>query len=88
MGFNMEIMYVPVASILQKRDMMIAWRETSKRAMISSFVLAALCFVGFICFLNKEIPFGWLHIASGVLFAFSGVLSRKWNAFGYVLPFC
>lgn len=83
MKFNMEIMYVPVASINEKRDMMNDWKNTSNN--VRNFSLIATAVTGFVAmllrFLSEE--FFYIFAAGAVIFLLSAFLAHKWSGLGY-----
>ncbi len=83
MKFSMEKMYVPVASVNEKRDMMNDWRNTSNN--VRNFSLIATAVTGFVAMLlrsyNEE--FFYIFAAGAVIFLLSAYLAYKWSHFGY-----
>ncbi len=84
MNLNMEIMYVPQSTILQKKDMMSDWEKTSKNASICSYISAFLSVID--AFISKGV-YQWVLLGIALGFIICGVLCKKWKLLGYVLSF-
>lgn len=84
MKLSMEIMYVPVANIKQKKDMITDWRFTSDKASKFSLVAALVSVMASISmrFLGDE--FYFIFLGSGALFLLSSVFCKKWYLSAYM----
>ena len=84
MKLTMETMYVPVATIRQKRDMIADWRATSDNASKFSFVAAAVSVLGAITMKGFHNDFWFIFLGSAALLLLGGLLCRKWYFSAYV----
>ncbi len=84
MKLSMEILYVPVANIIQKREMMADWRTTSENASKFSLVAALVSVLATISmkFLNDD--FYFIFLGSGALFLLSAMFCKKWYFSAYI----
>ncbi len=84
---SMEIMYVPVANLQEKRDMMEDWKRTSSRAESFSFISAVACGAMFATMkFIYAFEFSWVYVVLGLLFLLSAFFMKKWWLWGYILP--
>ncbi len=84
MKLNMELIYVPVANIHQKREMMTEWKATSNSASKAALFCAVVPAAVFLIFKSVPSEFGWLHLVSALLFAAASYLCKKWSYWGYI----
>lgn len=80
---SMEIMYVPVASNDEKRNMMTDWRTTSGRATKYSLLCAACEILISIFLLREKYGFWYIPLAVAAILSLSALLTRKWLLSGY-----
>ena len=84
MKLSMEIMYVPVANIKQKKDMVMDWRFTSDKASRLSFVAALVSVLAAISMKYFKDEFYFIFLGSGALFLLGALFCRKWYLPAYI----
>ena len=84
MKLSMEIMYVPVANIKEKRDMITDWRFTSDKASNFSLVAALISVLAAISLKFFKDEFYFIFLGSGALFLLSALFCRKWYFSAYM----
>ena len=84
MKLSMETMYVPVANIYQKKEMISDWRFTSDKASKYSLVAALLSILATISMRFFGDEFFFIFIGSGALFLLGALLCKKWYFCAYV----
>ena len=86
MKFNMETIYIPHASVFDKRDMMFDWKETSNRSAISGWIFAFFPVVLSCVYYD---PFGDLFEfsmwGSSLALVIGGIFCKKWKLWAYYL---
>ncbi len=84
MKLNMETVYVPEADVIQCRDMMTHWRETSEKVSKFSFICFLLSVMSFLSLLACKDPFFYVYAGTSGLFLIGGIFSKKWYYTSYV----
>jgi len=87
MKLSMETMYVPVANINQKREMISDWRATSDNASKYSLVAALVSILATISMKFFNDDFYFIFLGSGALFLLSALFCRKWYFSAYISVF-
>jgi hypothetical protein len=80
----METMYVPVANINQKRDMIADWRTTSEKASKFSLVAALVSVFATISMWFFHNEFYFIFLGSGALFLLGALFCKKWHFSAYM----
>ena len=78
MKLSMETMYVPVANINQKREMISDWRATSDKVSKYSLVAALISVLATMSLNFFKNDFYFIFIGSGALFLLSALFCKKW----------
>lgn len=81
---SMEIMYVPQATVAQKKDMVLEWRTESENTFRFSMISAAVSFFALVFFYAGSIDFFYIYAASSVISLLCGYMAKKWSIVGYV----
>ncbi len=84
MKLSMEIMYVPVANIKQKKEMITDWRFTSDKASKFSLVAALVSVLAAISMNYFKDEFYFIFLGSGALFLLSALFCKKWYFSAYM----
>ena len=84
MKLSMETMYVPVANINQKREMISDWRATSDKVSKYSLVAALVSVLATISMNFFKNDFYFIFIGSGALFLLSAFFCKKWYFSAYI----
>lgn len=84
MKLSMETMYVPVANINQKREMISDWRATSDKVSKYSLVAALVSVLATISMNFFKNEFYFIFIGSGALFLLSALFCKKWYFSAYI----
>ncbi|MBE6800060.1 MAG: hypothetical protein E7529_02510 [Ruminococcaceae bacterium] len=84
MKLSMEIMYVPVANIHQKREMISDWRFTSDNASKFSLVAALVSVLATISMKFFGDEFYFIFLGSGALYLLSALFCKKWYFSAYI----
>lgn len=84
MKLSMETMYVPVADIHQKRDMIADWRTTSDNASKFSLIAALVSVLATISMKFFHNDFYFIFIGSGALFLLGAMFCKKWHFSAYM----
>lgn len=84
MKLSMETMYVPVANINQKRDMIADWRTTSEKASKFSLVAALVSVFATISMKFFHNDFYFIFLGSGALFLLGALFCKKWHFSAYM----
>lgn len=84
MKLSMETMYVPVANISQKRDMISDWRTTSDNASKFSLVAALVSILATISMKFFHNDFYFIFLGSGALFLLGALFCKKWHFSAYI----
>ena len=84
MKLSMETMYVPVANIKQKRDMIADWRFTSDKASKFSLLAAFVSVLAGISMKYFKDDFFFIFLGSCALFLLGAVFCRKWYFSAYM----
>lgn len=84
MKLSMETMYVPVANINQKREMISDWRATSDKVSKYSLVAALVSVLATISMNFFKNDFYFIFIGSGALFLLSALFCKKWYFSAYI----
>lgn len=87
MKLSMETMYVPVANIKQKKDMIDDWRFTSDKASKFAFVAALVSILATISMKFFHNDFYFIFLGSGALFLLGGLFCKKWYFTAYISVF-
>jgi hypothetical protein len=80
----MEKIYVPVANIKQKREMIADWRATSDNASKFSFVAACVSVLATISMKVFYNEFFFIFLGSGALFLLGALFCKKWHFSAYM----
>ena len=80
----METMYVPVANIKQKRDMIADWRTTSDNASKFSLIAALVSILATVSMKSFGNEFYFIFLGSGALYLLSGLFCKKWYFSAYI----
>ncbi len=89
-SLNMEIIYVPVASVSQVREMMFNWNMNNKKIKNWCFVSFLTSFLPLIFFsleVNASNANKWVSMAATAMFLISGLLINRNQKYFYYLPF-
>ena len=84
MKLSMETMYVPVANIKQKRDMIADWRTTRDNASKFSLVAALVSVLATISMKYFKDEFYFIFLGSGALFLLGALFCKKWHFSAYM----
>ncbi len=84
MKLSMETMYVPVANIQQKRDMITDWRFTSDKASKYSLLAALVSVLATLTMKYFKDDFYFIFLGSCALFILGAVFCRKWYFSAYM----
>lgn len=84
MKFNMETVYVPVASVTEKRNMVMDWENTSDKVFKCSVVSFFLSLLSGLVLASYGEKLLHLSIISSVVVLIGGFFARKWKMVGYV----
>ncbi len=84
MKLSMETMYVPVANIHQKRDMIADWRTTSDNASKFSLIAALVSVLATISMKFFHNDFYFIFLGSAALFLLGALFCKKWHFSAYV----
>ncbi len=87
MKLSMEIMYVPVANIKEKRDMITDWRFTSDKVSKLSLMAAIVSILAALSMKFFKDEFYFIFLASGALFLLSALFCKKWYFSAYMSVF-
>lgn len=80
---SMEIMYVPQATVSQKKEMVLEWRTESDNAFRFSMISAGVSFMAMLIFLFGKEDFWYIFAGSAVISLLSGYMAKKWSIVGY-----
>ena len=84
MKLSMETMYVPVANINQKKEMISDWRTTSEKASKFSLVAALVSVFATISMKFFHNDFYFIFLGSGALFLLGALFCKKWHFSAYM----
>ncbi len=84
MKLSMETMYVPVANINQKKDMISDWRATSDNASKFSFLATLVSILAAISMKFFHNDFYFIFLGSGALFLLGALFCKKWHFSAYI----
>lgn len=84
MKLSMEILYVPVANIQQKRDMILDWRTTSDKVSKFSMIGALASVLAAVSLYYMKDEFYFIFIGSGALFLLGSIFTKKWHFPAYM----
>lgn len=80
---SMEIMYVPQATVSQKKEMVLEWRTESDNAFRFSMISAGVSFMAMLIFLFGKADFWYIYAGSVAISLLSGYMAKKWSIVGY-----
>lgn len=80
---SMEIMYVPQATVSQKKEMVLEWRLESENAFRFSMISAGVSFMAMLIFLFGKADFWYIYAGSVAISLLSGYMAKKWSIVGY-----
>lgn len=80
---SMEIMYVPRATVSQKKEMVMEWRTESENVFRYSVVSAAVSFMSMLVFLFGKEGFWYIYAGSSVISLLCGYMAKRWSIVGY-----
>ena len=80
---SMEIMYVPQATVSQKKEMVLEWRLESENAFRFSMISAGVSFMAMLIFLFGKADFWYVYAGSVAISLLSGYMAKKWSIVGY-----
>lgn len=80
---SMEIMYVPQATVSQKKEMVLEWRLESENAFRFSMISAGVSLMAMLIFLFGKADFWYIYAGSVAVSLLSGYMAKKWSIVGY-----
>ena len=80
---SMEIMYVPQATVSQKKEMVLEWRLESENAFRFSMISAGVSLMAMLIFLFGKADFWYIYAGSVAISLLSGYMAKKWSIVGY-----
>ena len=80
---SMEIMYVPQATVSQKKEMVLEWRLESENAFRFSMISAGVSLMAMLIFLFGKADFWYVYAGSVAISLLSGYMAKKWSIVGY-----
>ncbi len=80
---SMEVMYVPQATVSQKREMLLEWRTESDSTFRYSMISAVVSFMAMLIFLFGKEDFWYIYAGSSAISLLCGYMARKWSIVGY-----
>ncbi len=80
---SMEIMYVPQATVSQKKEMVLEWRTESDNAFRFSMISAGVSLMAMLIFLFGKADFWYIYAGSVAISLLSGYMAKKWSIVGY-----
>ena len=80
---SMEIMYVPQATVSQKKEMVLEWRLESDNAFKFSMISAGVSLMAMLIFLFGKADFWYIYAGSVAISLVSGYMAKKWSIVGY-----
>ena len=80
---SMEIMYVPQATVSQKKEMVLEWRLESENAFRFSMISAGVSLMAMLIFLFGKADFWCVYAGSVAISLLSGYMAKKWSIVGY-----
>ena len=81
---SMELMYVPQATVSQKKEMVLLWRTESDNVFRLSLVSAALSLFQLLFFFAGGVEFFYIYAGSLLISLISGYMAKRWSIVGYV----
>ena len=84
MKLSMETIYVPVANINQKKEMISDWRATSDNASKFSFLATLVSVLATVSLWFFHNQFYFIFLGSGALFLLGALFCKKWHFPAYV----
>lgn len=80
---SMELMYVPQATVSQKKEMVMEWRAESDNTYKLSMISAGVSFMAMLIFIFGKEDFWYIYAGSSIISLLSGYMAKRWSVVGY-----